>query len=43
MTFAGDIVWRGERGYEEARVGRVFNGRRPERYPGRGPAGGERG
>lgn len=33
MTFAGDIVWRGEPGYEEARVGRVFNARRPERFP----------
>ena len=27
------IFWRGEPGYEEARVGRVFNARRPERYP----------
>ena len=27
------VVWRGEPGYEQARVGRVFNARRPERYP----------
>ena len=33
MTFSGDIVWRGDPGYEEARVGRVFNASRPERYP----------
>ena len=33
MTFAGEIVWRGDPGYEEARVGRVFNARRPDRYP----------
>jgi FAD/FMN-containing dehydrogenase len=30
---AGQLVRRGEPGYEEARVGRVFNARRPERYP----------
>ena len=29
----GEIHWRGESGYEEARCGRVFNARRPERYP----------
>jgi FAD/FMN-containing dehydrogenase len=29
----GELIWRGEPGYEEARVGRVFNARRPERYP----------
>jgi FAD/FMN-containing dehydrogenase len=29
----GRLVTRGEPGYEQARVGRVFNGRRPERYP----------
>ena len=33
MTFAGDLLWRGEPGYEEARVGRVFNARRPDRFP----------
>jgi FAD/FMN-containing dehydrogenase len=33
VSFSGDIVWRGEPGYEEARVGRVFNARRPDRYP----------
>ncbi len=33
MTFSGSIIWRGDPGYEEARVGRVFNARRPERYP----------
>ena len=29
----GKIFWRGDAGYEEARVGRVFNQRRPDRYP----------
>ncbi|HUJ33874.1 MAG TPA: FAD-binding oxidoreductase [Solirubrobacteraceae bacterium] len=33
MTFAGELHWRGEAGYEEARVGRVFNARRPDRHP----------
>lgn len=33
MSFEGDISWRGEPGYEDARVGRVFNARRPDRYP----------
>jgi FAD/FMN-containing dehydrogenase len=33
VSFTGDIVWRGDRGYEEARVGRVFNARRSDRYP----------
>ena len=33
MSFDGELIWRGEPGYEQARVGRVFNGRRPERYP----------
>ena len=33
MTFAGELFWRGEPGYEEARVGRVFNARRPDRFP----------
>ncbi|HEY6759819.1 MAG TPA: FAD-dependent oxidoreductase [Baekduia sp.] len=32
-AFVGTLVRRGEPGYEEARVGRVFNARRPERYP----------
>ena len=31
--FAGRFVERGQPGYEEARVGRVFNGRRPARFP----------
>ena len=31
--FSGRLFRRGDRGYEEARVGRVFNARRPERYP----------
>jgi FAD/FMN-containing dehydrogenase len=33
MNFKGKIYWRGEEGYENARIGRVFNHRRPERYP----------
>ena len=33
MTFAGELHWRADAGYEEARVGRVFNARRPRRYP----------
>ncbi len=33
MNFKGEIFYRGDAGYEEARVGRVFNHRRPERYP----------
>ena len=28
-----NIFWRGDAGYEEARVGRVFNARRPDRFP----------
>lgn len=28
-----EIIWRGSKEYEEARVGRVFNSRRPDRYP----------
>lgn len=32
-SFRGDLLWRGDPGYEEARVGRVFNARRPERMP----------
>jgi FAD binding domain len=33
MNFKGEIFWKGDDGYEQARVGRVFNHRRPERYP----------
>ncbi len=33
MNFKGKIYYRGEDGYEEARVGRVFNHRRPDRFP----------
>ncbi|MEN9610954.1 MAG: hypothetical protein RLZZ628_1768 [Bacteroidota bacterium] len=33
MNFKGKIYWRGDEGYENARIGRVFNHRRPERYP----------
>jgi FAD/FMN-containing dehydrogenase len=33
VSFTGDIVWRGDRGYEEARTGRVFNARLSDRYP----------
>jgi len=32
-ALAGKLHRRGDIGYEAARVGRVFNGRRPERYP----------
>lgn len=32
-TFRGEIYWRGDAGYEEARVGPVFNARKPDRYP----------
>jgi FAD/FMN-containing dehydrogenase len=31
--FTGELYRRGDAGYEEARVGRVFNARRPDRYP----------
>jgi hypothetical protein len=31
--FKGEIFWRGDAGYEEARVGRVFNARKPKRFP----------
>ena len=31
--FQGEIHWRGDPGYEQARVGRVFNARRPDRFP----------
>jgi FAD/FMN-containing dehydrogenase len=31
--FEDTIAWRGDAGYEEARVGTVFNARRPDRHP----------
>ncbi|WP_413375734.1 FAD-binding oxidoreductase [Alkalihalobacillus sp. 1P02AB] len=31
--FTGQLIFHDEPGYEEARVGRVFNARRPDRYP----------
>jgi len=31
--FQGRLYWRGDDGYELERVGRVFNGRKPDRYP----------
>ena len=31
--FTGDIVWRGEDGYDTARTDRIFNACRPERFP----------
>ncbi|MBV9367327.1 MAG: FAD-binding oxidoreductase [Solirubrobacterales bacterium] len=34
MSVDADIVWRGDAGYEEARVARLFNARRPDRFPG---------
>lgn len=33
MIFKGEVFYRGDEGYEEARVGRVFNHRRPDRFP----------
>jgi FAD/FMN-containing dehydrogenase len=30
---AGRLLLRGEPGYEQARTGRIFNGRRPDRFP----------
>jgi len=33
VSVDGRLVWRGEPGYEEARVGRLFNARRPDRFP----------
>jgi FAD/FMN-containing dehydrogenase len=33
VTFRGRLVRRGEADFEEARIGRIFNGRRPERQP----------
>src|SRR5260370_33572043 len=32
-TFQGQLYWRGDDGYERERVGRVFNGRKPDRSP----------
>lgn len=32
-VITGSLLLRGESGYEDARVGRVFNARRPDRYP----------
>jgi FAD/FMN-containing dehydrogenase len=31
--FSGKLIWREEKEYEEARVGRVFNARKPQRFP----------
>ena len=31
--FAGRLLLRGDPGYEQARVGRIFNARRPDRFP----------
>jgi FAD/FMN-containing dehydrogenase len=33
MNFKGKIFYKDNEGYEEARVGRVFNHRRPDRFP----------
>lgn len=33
LVFTGQIYFPGDEGFEEARVGRVFNGRRPDRQP----------
>jgi FAD/FMN-containing dehydrogenase len=33
MTFTGQFFRRGDEGYEPARIGGVFNARRPERFP----------
>ncbi|TVY14427.1 6-hydroxy-D-nicotine oxidase [Lachnellula arida] len=33
MVSASSVVWRDSPNYEEARIGRVFNNRRPDRYP----------
>ena len=32
-TFAGRLVERGDERYEQARVGRIFNARKPDRFP----------
>ncbi len=31
--FSGELIWREDRGYEDARVGRIFNARHPDRFP----------
>jgi FAD/FMN-containing dehydrogenase len=33
ISFQGRLYWRGDDGYEQERVGRVFNACRPARYP----------
>jgi FAD/FMN-containing dehydrogenase len=33
LDLAGRLVLRGDDGYEQARVGRIFNARRPDRFP----------
>jgi FAD/FMN-containing dehydrogenase len=33
LSFQGRLYWRGDDGYEPERVGRVFNARKPGRYP----------
>ena len=33
MAIKGHLYFRGDEGYEEARVGRIFNARHPTRYP----------
>jgi FAD/FMN-containing dehydrogenase len=33
MAIKGQLYFRGDEGYEEARVGRIFNARKPDRYP----------
>ncbi len=33
VTFQGRLYWRGDDGYEQERIGPVFNGRKPNRYP----------
>src|SRR6266516_4875442 len=32
-TFQGQLYWRGDDGYEQERVGPIFNERKPNRYP----------
>jgi FAD/FMN-containing dehydrogenase len=32
-SFGTPVIWKDNPGYEQARVGRVFNHRRPDRYP----------
>jgi FAD/FMN-containing dehydrogenase len=33
MAFDGPVFWRGDEGYEEARLQAVWNARKPDRYP----------